>query len=335
MAGQWQGSFKFLLIAGMVVGGYFFWQNYDITGLNDVRIEPKAGGRAKSPFRTASNTHETPVRAASSIRIASFNLGVLDDNKLEKPRVMEVLAGILRQYDVVALQEIRSRSQDALPQLIAAINASGARYDYAIGPRLGRGSVLEQYAFVFDRATIEIDRNQLQTVGDPDDLLAREPLVGWFRVRGPPLDEAFTFSLVSFRIDPEDAPREIEQLGNILRSVRDDGRGEDDVILAGDFSADDQHLGQVSQSSEFVTAITRIPTAVRGGAQLDNLIFFELATKEFTGRSGVFDFLREYNFSVEEALEISDHLPVWGEFSPFEGGAPGRVAGRGGEPSAR
>jgi hypothetical protein len=50
------------------------------------------------------------------------------------------------------------------------------------------------------------------------------------------------------------------------------------------------------------------------------------ATQEFTGRGGVFDLIREYNLTVDEALEVSDHLPVWAEFSIYEGGQPGRFA---------
>ena len=32
--------------------------------------------------------------------------------------------------------------------------------------------------------------------------------------------------------------------------------------------------------------------------------------------------------NVEQALEISDHFPVWAEFSVYEGGQQGRVASR-------
>ena len=52
------------------------------------------------------------------------------------------------------------------------------------------------------------------------------------------------------------------------------------------------------------------------------------ATVEFTGRGGVFDFLREYNLTLAQALEVSDRLPVWAEFSIYEGGQFGRVAQR-------
>jgi hypothetical protein len=38
--------------------------------------------------------------------------------------------------------------------------------------------------------------------------------------------------------------------------------------------------------------------------------------------------IREFNLTVEEALAISDHQPVWAEFGLQEGGMPGRVATR-------
>ena len=44
------------------------------------------------------------------------------------------------------------------------------------------------------------------------------------------------------------------------------------------------------------------------------------------GRTGVFDFMREYNLTIDEALKVSDHLPIWAEFSIYEGGEVGRVA---------
>jgi hypothetical protein len=71
-----------------------------------------------------------------------------------------------------------------------------------------------------------------------------------------------------------------------------------------------------------------VATNTRGTKQYDNVLFSELATTEYTGRWGVFDMVRQFNLTVEEALEISDHLPVWAEFGLLEGGQRGRVATR-------
>src|SRR5918995_5084853 len=126
-----------------------------------------------------------------------------------------------------------------IPQLVELLNADGRfQYDYAIGPRLGRSNSKEQYAFLFDMATIEIDRYKLYTVDDPDDLLHREPLVGWFRARGPAPEQAFTFSLATVHTDPDEVDRELDVLDDVFFAVRDDiQRREDDVLLVGDFNA--------------------------------------------------------------------------------------------------
>jgi hypothetical protein len=42
----------------------------------------------------------------------------------------------------------------------------------------------------------------------------------------------------------------------------------------------------------------------------------------------VFDFLREFNLTREQATAVSDHLPLWAEFSVYEGGRAGPVATR-------
>ena len=237
------------------------------------------------------------------------------------------MADIVRRFDVVAIQEVRSK-QDILPQFVETINSTGRHYDYVIGPRLGRTVSKEQYAFIFDTASIEIDRGSLYTVEDHDDRLHREPLVGWFRVRGPPPDQAFTFSLVDIHTDPDETAQELDALADVFRVVRDDGRREDDVILLGDLNVDDHHLGRLGQISHIHWVLSGVASNTRGTKLYDNVIFSDLATTEYTGTWGVFDMIREFNLTVDEALEISDHMPVWAEFGLYEGGQAGRVATR-------
>ena len=54
-------------------------------------------------------------------------------------------------------------------------------------------------------------------------------------------------------------------------------------------------------------------------SQYDNLVFAQNATVEFTGQGGVFDFLSAYNLPLADANAISQHMPVWAEFSKVEG----------------
>ncbi len=98
------------------------------------------------------------------------------------------------------------------------------------------------------------------------------------------------------------------------------------MILAGDFSAAAQ-LSAVLPATTFRTALDGVATTTRGTALADNFVFPHASTAEFTGRAGVVDFLRQYNLTLEQAVSVSEHLPVWAEFSIVEGGRPGQVAG--------
>ena len=316
-----------VIVALLAGGGWFFLQNFEIEGLDGVGVKKKSGGAATFPVNAAGS--EVPVyQPGETIKIAAFNIQVFGQSKLSKPRVMDYLARIVRQFDVVAIQEIRSLDQDVMPRFIEIINAAGRNYDFVIGPRIGDTISKEQYAFVFDRQTIEVDRTFTYTVHDPDNLLHREPLVGWFRTRGPSVDEAFTFTLINVHTDPDIVATEMSVMDDVFRVVRDDGRNEDDVIILGDFNADDEHLGELGQLPGMTWAISGIPTNVRRTKQYDNIVFHREATREFVGRGGVVDFMRDYNLGMDEALEVSDHLPVWAEFSIHEGGTPGYVASR-------
>ncbi len=317
------------VMAALVFGGWHFFQKYRIEGLDNLHVQPRAGNPANGSAGSDDNSFgpTSPVsQVAGSIRIASFNIQVFGRSKLAKPEVMKVLCEVARRFDVLAIQEIRAKEDDILPRFLAQINATGRRYDFVIGPRLGRSSSKEQYAFIYDTATIEADRGALYTVNDADDLLHREPLVGCFRARGPPANEAFTFSLINIHTDPDETTTELDALATVYKAVRNDGRGEDDIILLGDLNVDENHLGKLGQLPNIGWVISGIPTNTRGNKTYDNMVFNRTATGEFTGNAGVLDLVREYGLPQALALEVSDHLPIWAEFNIYEGGQSGRVA---------
>jgi endonuclease/exonuclease/phosphatase family metal-dependent hydrolase len=305
----------------LAVAGYTL-QHYDLSALKSLDARPKRGV-AWNLFGGASEAPDP-----GSIRIASFNIQVFGAAKMKKPQVVNVLVEVVRRFDVIAIQEIRSQDQNLLPQFLDMVNATGRHYEFAIGPRLGRTNSKEQYAFIFDADRIEIDRSSIYTVDDPDDLLHREPLVAAFRVRGPPASAAFTFTLVNIHTDPDEVLAELNVLDDVIQAVRNDGRGEDDVILLGDLNADDAHLGDLGQLSNLICALSQVPTNTRGNRMYDNILFDRLATSEYEGRAGVLDLQAEFNLTLDQALEISDHLPIWAQFRSHEGGHGGILATR-------
>lgn len=268
------------------------------------------------------------MRASDAIRIASFNIQVFGASKMDKPEVVDALAQVVRQFDVVAIQEIRCSDQTMLPRFVEIVNAAGARYDHVIGPRLGRTSSKEQYAFIFDTTRVQVDMGSVYTVPDPADLLHRPPLVTRFRVRGPPAGEAFSFTLVNIHTDPDETDTELDALADVFTSVQYNGSGEDDVILLGDLNVDYKHLGRLGQLADIDWVIADETTNTRRNRSYDNLVYNRRATVERTGAGGVLDLMRTFGLTMDEALKISDHMPVWAEFSIYEGGAGSRIATR-------
>ena len=138
-------------------------------------IPAEVPGTMQSPATAAPTGYPTATSAPPTIKIASFNIQVFGVSKLKKTPVMQVLAEVVRRFDVVAIQEVRATDDNVVPQFLALINANGARYNFVIGPRLGRTNSKEQYAVLFNTARIEVDRGSVYTVDDPQDLLHREP----------------------------------------------------------------------------------------------------------------------------------------------------------------
>jgi len=291
-------------------------------------LQDLADSATEQTARTDNSVQPAPVRDGDTVTIASFNIEVFGVSKLKKPEAMDVLAKVVRRFDVVAIQEVRSVDPTVLPRFVDLINASGAQYDYVIGPRLGRTSSKEQYAFVFDTARIEYDPHTIRTAEDPQDLLHREPLITTFRVRHTSTSRPFTFTLVNIHTDPDETDIELDALDDVFLAVQRAGAGEDDVILLGDLNVDQYHLGQLGEVRNIGWIITDQKTNTRLTESYDNILFDRQATAEYTGRSGVLNLMAEFGLTTDEALKVSDHLPVWAEFSVHESAGAGPLATR-------
>ncbi|MEA1949833.1 MAG: endonuclease/exonuclease/phosphatase family protein, partial [Planctomycetota bacterium] len=258
-----------------------------------------------------SQTDVAPLAAAGdTIRIATFNIQVFGTSKSKKPQVMDTLAKIVRRFDLVAIQEVRSIDQTIVPRFVDLINARGAAYRHVIGPRLGRTSSKEQYVYIFNSERISVDPRSLYTVPDPDDFLHREPFVARFSVRCEPDRRPFTFNLVNIHTDPDETGTELNALDDVFVAVQNNASREDDVILLGDLNVDDRHLGELGRLPSMAWVVAGQKTNTRLTKSYDNILFDRRATGEFTGRWGILNFMNEFGLSKSDALRVSDHMPV-------------------------
>ncbi len=289
--------------------------------LKDRVAETIGGPTAAIPAAAAASPASSVTasrKPAETITIASFNIQVFGESKLSKAWVVNILAQVVRQFDVVAIQEIRSKKDHIIPQFVKAINADGSRYSFIIGPRLGRTNSKEQYVFVYDTNRIEVDPSSSGTIQDPKDLMHREPFVTRFRARTPNPNSSFTFWLVNIHTDPDDVPTEVDAMADVFLVMQQARADEDDVLVLGDLNASDRQFGRLGKIPAITWAVHDTTTNTRHSKMYDNILFDRNRTAEFTGRWGVYDLESTFKLSREQALAVSDHLPVWAEFRIYE-----------------
>lgn len=355
------------MLAAVVGGGVMFFKGLTPADVGDALhkstagVLPAAGGGTHYPapgvapagYPAGQQGAASGVAAppAEVIRVATFNIQVFGDAKANKARgpdgksiVMAYLAATVQNFDLIAIQEIRTKDQYFLQKWLADyVNQGGRTFDYVLGPRLGRTSSKEQYAFLYDVRKVEVNPQLVYTVQDSrEDLLHREPLVAMFRAKNVPADRAFTFMMINTHTDPDETDTELDALAQVYNAVRRHPIGEDDVILLGDLNTavPSREPGAAVRGRELsrsdLRGLATIPgvypvvrnrsTNTAGTMLHDNILFSTNSTTEFNGRSGVFDIGAVYGLPRELVKQLSDHLPVWAEFSVYEGTAPGRVA---------
>ncbi len=279
---------------------------------------PLNGGTESTASGNTQYSASIPERTNATILVGSFNMQRLGPSKLKKPIVMERFAEIIRRFDIIALQEITSKDQNTLPTLVNLVNSKGARYSYAISPRIGRAAsgYYEQYAFVFDTNRIQGGPDFSYVVQDDRDILHREPFVGRFQTRSP--SAPFQFTLINIHTDPDEITYELDVLADVYVNVRQYEYPEDDVMLLGDLNAGPNKMQKLGQIPSFEPLINGIPTNTRRNKTLDNILVDRQTTREFTGRAGTIDLEQMFGVQLAEAEKISDHLPVWAEFTATE-----------------
>ncbi|MBX3420561.1 MAG: endonuclease/exonuclease/phosphatase family protein [Pirellulaceae bacterium] len=260
-----------------------------------------------------------PPRTTNTILMGSFNIQRLGPSKMRDETTMNRLAEIVRQFDILAIQEITDSSGQVLPALIQRVNQNGAQYEFAISPRVGReaSGYYEQYAFVFDSQRIMGGQQYCYLVQDQQDYLHREPFVGRFATR---VNRPFTFTLINVHTDPDELNTELDALARLLIEIRNYESPEDDIILLGDLNEKPEKLRGLQQIPG-LTAVLNVPTNTRQNRSLDNFLLDPRMTAEITGRAGTVDLQQMFGINLDEALRLSDHLPIWAEFANSEGTA--------------
>lgn len=289
--------------------------------------EPGVSNRKFSPVAAPTLPPEPRVASVFSptlddlrvVRIATWNLEPFDFSKVNNMSTGEKIARLLQEFDVVAVQGIRSKNRAVLEALVYLVARQGGEYDYIASSNVGSSIS----AFFFNMQTIVVDGESVSDVFDARGRLASPALVANFRPNAVAPESSFTFQIINIQL--AGAPTDGETLADLLATLKKRAGGfglaEDDLIVAGDFGVAIQKIKGLEKIGNAATLHQDQKTDVDGGASA-NLLFDSVATVEYVERFGVVDLTEYFDITDEEAQKIARGRPVWGDFSVYEGGDP-------------
>lgn len=194
-----------------------------------------------------------PEPQEQSITIASWNLKNIGPSKLNDPERIDVIVDILKNYDIIAIQEVKDITLQLPQQLIDKMNMDGSNYNVVASDRVGR-NVFEQYLFVYDDDKIDAIPGTEGYGIEPNDEFEREPYYAMFRAGN------FDFYLFTIHTKPSAVATEIPALRTAYIDLQNNTPDEDDIILLGDFNG--KAPGVTAGSYITIDAIAQIPNII-------------------------------------------------------------------------
>lgn len=246
----------------------------------------------------------------AEVKLVSWN--IQDFGKTKNSKELEDIAEILRNADIIAIQEVVAGfgGAQAVAKLADILNRKGSKWDYAVSdPTHSTKYVTERYAFIWKTRHIKI-KNRGWLLDELDAEVDREPFLLHFYLDQKELT-ILNFHSRPYNKDPESEIRAINAL--VLDSLKTP------LILAGDFNVDEKKpVFDPLKSAGYRPAITNQKTTLKRVCKrgdylnypIDN-IFYSKDVEKIEG--GIIDFVR-FCDKLEKARKLSDHLPVFLKF---------------------
>lgn len=248
----------------------------------------------------------------SQTKILSWNLENYGKSKTESD--IHFIASILLDYDIVAIQEVVAGpgGAQAVAQLAETLNQKGAKWSYAVSdPTSSSSYKAERYAFIWKTSKAKlIGKPWLEKKYKIE--IDREPYYATFEIEKKTITIS-NFHAITKNKNPETEIKYFKFLPASYPNLN--------LVFAGDFNCPQSHtvffpLKKMGYTPILQNQKTTLKQKCKNNiclaSEFDN-IFYKTTTLKYIN-SGVIPFYKKFN-SLTEARKISDHLPVWFEFS--------------------
>lgn len=245
----------------------------------------------------------------AQIKISSWNLQNFGKSKSDDE--IQFIANTLKEFDVVALQEVVAGygGPQAVARLADELNRTGSKWNYVISsPTESTPYATERYAFLWKTSKVRrLNSAWLDQKYAP--VIDREPYLMDFSYNGS------TFTLVSFHAIPKkkQPETEIKYLKFFPKEYP-----ERNLVFLGDFNLPQSHnvfnpLRKLGYTSVFVGQKTTMKMKCTNtclASEYDNIFYNNKRLRVLD--SGIIRFYESFPDMVK-ARRISDHVPLWAE----------------------
>lgn len=252
------------------------------------------------------------ILAFSQTKIVSWNLE--NFGKSKSVTELNFIANTILDYDIIAIQEVVAGygGAQAIAELHRLLNEKGSKWDYIISnPTSSSSYKTERYAYIWKTKKAKLKGNawlekkyQLE--------IDREPYFATFEI------DKKTITLVNFHAitkskQPETEIKYFKFLPAVYPGLN--------LVFMGDFNCPQTHsVFNPLKKSGYTSVLKNQKTSLKQKCQNNNClasefdnIFYKVNALDYKN-SGVIPFYKNF-YSLRDARKISDHIPVWFEFS--------------------
>lgn len=245
-------------------------------------------------------------------KVLSWNLQNFGKSKSDIE--LQYIAKKIAFYDIIAIQEVVAGSGGAqtVAKLAMFLNEKGTKWDYSISnPTSSSSYKTERYAFIWKTSKVKL-RNKPWLEQKFNLAIDREPYFATFEI------DKKTITLVNFHAitkkrQPETEIKYFKFLPNEYPTLN--------LVFLGDFNCPEKHsvfnpLKKMGYDSVLKNQKTTLKQKCKNNiclaSEFDN-IFYKTSNLKIVN-SGIVKFYEDFD-SLQDARKVSDHIPIWFEFS--------------------
>jgi deoxyribonuclease-1-like protein len=248
----------------------------------------------------------------SQTKLLSWNLENFGKSKSDKE--IAFIANTIKDYDIVTIQEVVAGNggAQAVARLVDELNKKGEKWDYRISePTSSSAYKTERYAFIWKTSKVKLkgkpwleQKHHLK--------IDREPYFATFEIKGKTITIA-TFHAITKNKQPETEIKYFKLLPQEYPNLN--------LIFVGDFNCPQSHsvfhpLKKMGYAPILENQKTSLKLKLKGenylSSEFDNM-FYKTNSINYI-KSDVISFYKKF-VSLKEARKVSDHIPIWVEFS--------------------